>query len=125
MPAVGSGRQATQVSSHDAHFQGSLPVIDFLERKHREGRYRKVLLCCFALMQSEEARPDGTWKEAIRPACRASSCIVVPRRASNGMSSEEYMQDRCGRMRSLNTIGPEVPFRRSLLSACGRGQVIQ
>lgn len=75
MPAVGSGRQATQVSSHDAHLQGSLPVIDFWKRKHREGRYRKVLLCCFALMQSEEAvRMEHGRKQFAQP--------VVHRRAS-------------------------------------------
>lgn len=121
MPAVGSGRQATQVPSHDARLQGSLPVIDFWSvNTVREDIARS----CFVVSPLCRAKKPSGWnmEGSNSPSL---SCIVVHRRASNGMSSEEYMQDRCGRMGGLNTIGPEVQLSKCLLSAWGRGQVIQ
>ena len=113
MSAVVSGRQATLVSFHDTLVQGSLLVIS-LQRKNT---------------MSEDI---ASYCSVVWPLCRAKKTVRRKkevtrraRRASNGMSSEEYMQERLGRMRGLVTIGPDLPVEKCLLSAGGkRAQVV-
>lgn len=75
MPAVGSGRQATQVSSHDAHFQGSLPVIDFWsENTVREDIARSCSVVSPLCRAKKPVRMEHGRKQFAQP--------VVHRRAS-------------------------------------------